>query len=194
MRKLALVLLIAVCMVFVGMADMVFAGADTGSAPPSKLNAYALNTLTKIGTDGTIIKAVKAKNASGESMAAVLELDAKWKAEEGVADYMQALMDNDCAQYVKKIRDNDDAIFEIFVMDNQGAIVCETDKTGDYWQGDEAKWQQSYAAGNGGVFFIEGIEFDTGMNANICQVSVPVMDGGKAIGAITFGINIDKVK
>jgi len=25
------------------------------------------------------------------------------------------------------------------------------------------------------------------------QVTVPVMDGGKAIGAITFGIDVDKI-
>jgi len=188
------VILIAVCMAFVGVAGTVFAEVDTGSAAPSMLNAYALNTLTKIGTDAGIVKAVKADNASGETMAQILEMDAKWKAEKGVADYMKALMENDCAKHLNEIRSKDDAIFEIFVMDNQGAIVCETDKTGDYWQGDEAKWQQSFAGGKGGLFFIEGIEYDTGMNAKVCQVSVPVMDGGKAIGAITFGININKVK
>lgn len=188
------VVLLAACMVFVGVADTAFAAKETGTDAPSKLNAYALNTLAKIGMDAQIVKFVKAKNAAGESMAAILDLDAKWKAEEGVADYMQALMDNDCAKYVKGIRDKDAAIFEIFVMDNQGALVGETDKTGDYWQGDEAKWQQSFNNGAGGIFFIEGIEFDTGMGSDICQVSVPVMDGGKAIGAITFGVIINKVK
>jgi hypothetical protein len=32
------------------------------------------------------------------------------------------------------------------------------------------------------------------MKANISQVSVPVMEGKKAIGAITFGVNVDAVK
>ena len=188
------VILIAVCMAFVGVADTVFAEVDTGTNAPSVLNAYAFNTLMKHGTDPVIVKAVKEDNASGETMANVLDLDAKWRAEKGVADYMQALMDNPCAKHLKGIVSKDDAIWEIFVTDNQGANVCQTDKTGDYWQGDEAKWQQPFAGGRGGMFYVEGIEFDTGMKAKICQVSVPVMDGGKAIGTITFGININKVK
>jgi hypothetical protein len=83
-------------------------------------------------------------------------------------------------------------LVEIFVMDNQGANVCQTDKTGDYWQGDEAKFKKSYMDGKGEVF-VDEVEYDDGMKANISQVSVPVMDMGKAIGAITFGVNVDKV-
>ena len=182
------VLLVAVCMVFVGVAESVYA-----EGPPGKIVGYAHSKLAAIGNDPIIIKAVQDENAKGKEMREILEMDDKWKAEKGVADYMKALMGNNCAKQLKKIVDADDAIFEIFVMDNQGANVCQTDKTGDYWQGDEAKWKNSFAQGKGAVF-VDAVEFDDGLKANISQVSVPVMDGGKAIGAMTIGVLVDKVK
>lgn len=149
--------------------------------------------LADIGHDPIIVQAVAEKNARMEAMADIEAMDAKWKAEEGVADYMKVLMENECAVHLKEIVASKSYLVEIFVMDNQGALVCETDKTGDYMQGDEAKWQNSYMDGDGDVF-VDEVEFDDGFNANISQVSVPVMDDGKAIGAITFGVNVDEVK
>ena len=121
------------------------------------------------------------------------KVDEKWKAEKGVADFMKPFMEGPCAESLKSITEADEAIFEIFMMDNQGANVCQTDKTGDYWQGDEAKFKESFADGQGKVF-VDEVEYDDGLKANICQVSVPVMDGGKAIGAMTIGVLVDKVK
>ena len=78
-------------------------------------------------------------------------------------------------------------------MDNQGANVCMTDKTSDYWQGDEAKFQKSYNNGAGGMD-ISDVKFDDSSQAYIVQVSVPVKDaGGKVIGAVTIGIDVDKM-
>lgn len=82
---------------------------------------------------------------------------------------------------------------EIFVMDNQGANVAMTDKTSDYWQGDEAKFKKSFNDGAGAVF-VDDVEFDDSAQAYLVQVSVPVKDGDKVIGAITFGIDVEKVE
>ena len=63
-------------------------------------------------------------------------------------------------------------------MDNQGANVAMTDKTSDYWQGDEAKFKKSYHNGKGTVF-VDEVEFDDSSQAYLVQVSVPVKDGDK---------------
>jgi len=68
-----------------------------------------------------------------------------------------------------------------------------TGKTSDYWQGDEAKFKKSFASGAGGIF-IDEVEFDDSTQAYLVQASVPVKDGGKVIGAITFGIDVDKIQ
>jgi hypothetical protein len=77
-------------------------------------------------------------------------------------------------------------------MDDQGALVCATAKTSDYWQGDEAKWQRAFNGGKGDVF-IDRPKFDESAGARIAQISVPVMENGRAIGAVTVGVAIEKL-
>jgi len=102
-------------------------------------------------------------------------------------------MESECAKHLRGIQDSADYFAEIFVMDNQGANVAMTDKTSDYWQGDEAKFKNAFAGG-GGAVFVDEVEFDESAQAYLVQVSVPVMDAGKAIGAITFGIDVDRIE
>ena len=176
-------------------ATMVFfftcgwAGAEQA---PQKVVDLANSTLAKLGTDPVIVAAVRAENAKGKTLDQIKDMDGKWKATPGIADYMQALMSSDCGQYLRKTLNSQPYYAEIFVMDNQGANVAMSDKTSDYWQGDEAKFQKSYNGGNGAVF-VDEVEFDDSTQAYLCQVSVPVIDGGKVIGAITIGVDVEKI-
>ena len=164
-----------------------------GEAAPQKVVDLANGALAAYGQDPVIVEAVKAENAKGKTLDQIKEMDEKWKETAGVADYMQALMDNEAGKYLREIMDGQPYFAEIFVMDNQGANVAMTDKTSDYWQGDEAKFQKSFNNGAGAVF-VDEVEFDDSTQTYLVQVSVPVLDGGKAIGAITFGIDVDKVE
>jgi hypothetical protein len=119
-------------------------------------------------------------------------MDEKWKATRGVTDFMQALMDSHCGKHLRGIQAVSFQYAEIFAMDNQGANVCMTDKTSDYWQGDEAKFKESYKDGQGAVF-VDEVEFDDSTQAYLVQVSVPVKDGAEVIGAITIGIDVNKI-
>jgi len=78
-------------------------------------------------------------------------------------------------------------------MDNQGANVAITDKTSDYWQGDEPKFTEAYNKGSGAIH-ISDVNFDDSTQAYLVHVSVPVMDGKKTIGVITFGVNVNKIE
>lgn len=157
-----------------------------------KFMAVAKNELAPMGHKRKIVNWTRAKNSKGETMEEIKRLDNLWKSEEGVADYMKPFLEGECAAYLREVVSMIPYMMEIFVMDNQGALVCETDKTGDYMQGDEAKWQESFADGKGAVF-VDEPEFDEGFGTNVLQISVPVMDNGKAIGVITFGVFADKV-
>jgi hypothetical protein len=149
--------------------------------------------LTALGTSPVIVKAVKDENAKGKTLDQIQATDKEWKSTAGIVDYMQALMNSECGKYLGGIRDSSPYYAEIFVMDNQGANVAMTDKTSDYWQGDEAKFKKSYKDGAGSVF-VDEVEFDDSTQAYLVQVSVPVKDGGTVIGAITFGIDVDKIE
>jgi hypothetical protein len=185
MKKL-LVLLIIGLMSTVGSGS-----AYAGEKASQGIVDLAHSTLAKFGTDPIIVKAVKAENAKGKTLDQIKELDKKWMATAGIADYMKALMENECGKYLRKIQASTPYYSEIFVMDNQGANVAMSDKTSDYWQGDEAKFIKSYNNGKGAIF-IDEVKFDNSTQAYLVQVSVPVKDGEKVIGAITFGINVDK--
>lgn len=78
-------------------------------------------------------------------------------------------------------------------MDNQGAIVAMTNKTSDYWQGDEAKFQKSFNGGEGAIN-IGKEKFDDSAQAYLVQVSIPILDGDKAVGALTIGVNLGKLQ
>lgn len=160
---------------------------------PQKVVDLGNTVLVELGTDPVIVDAVKAENAKRKTLDKIKALDKKWKATAGVADYMNALMTSTCGKHLRGIQNSEKYYAEIFVMDNKGANVCMTDKTSDYWQGDEAKFKESYKGGQGAVH-IGGVKFDDSTQAYLVQVSVPVKDGGSVIGAITIGVDVDKAE
>lgn len=177
---------------------IMFLGSVTGQmyagekAPPV-VAKLAESEMVKLGADPVIVEAVKAQNAKKMSLEQIKQTDEKWKAFAGIADYMKAIMETDCAKSLYEFQKAKSYYVEIFVMDNQGANVAMTDKTSDYWQGDEAKFIKSFADGKGAIF-IDEVEYDDSTQAYLVQVSVPVKDGDTVIGAITFGVDIDSLE
>ncbi|NNJ99469.1 MAG: cache domain-containing protein [Desulfatitalea sp.] len=159
---------------------------------PQKVKDLAHGQLAALGKASAIVFAVKAENAKGKSMDQIKAMDAKWQATPGISSEMKALMESACSLFLKSIQDSQSYFSEIFVMDNQGANVAMTVKTSDYWQGDEAKFKKAFNEGNGAVF-VDEVKFDDSAQAYLVQVSVPVWDGSQAIGAVTFGIDVDKI-
>jgi hypothetical protein len=100
---------------------------------------------------------------------------------------------NACAKEIKDVTKKNNAILEAFVMDNQGAVVGENNLTSDYWQGDEAKWKNSYNSAKGGLD-VGKAKFDKSANTTLQQVSLPIINkDGKVVGAVTYGIDINKL-
>jgi len=76
-------------------------------------------------------------------------------------------------------------------MDAQGALVCATGATSDYWQGDEAKWIRAFDGGKGATF-IDRPRRDDSAAENLAQISIPVMEKDHAIGVLTVGVRTAK--
>lgn len=76
-------------------------------------------------------------------------------------------------------------------MDNKGLNVGQSDVTSDYWQGDEAKWQKTYAVGPDALV-IGKREYDRSSQKFLIQVSVPAVDSASKtpIGAATIGVSL----
>ena len=146
--------------------------------------------LKQTGTDATLIAAVNKQNGENLSMSTISSRDKKWQSTSGLDDFMKGLMSNAAAKRLAQIEKENKVIVESFLMDKKGANVAMTNKTSDYWQGDEAKFTKSFSGGKGSVH-IGKAKFDKSAQAYTIQVSVPVMSDGHAIGAITYGVNVD---
>ncbi len=164
-----------------------------GDKASKKVSDLANNKLAKLGTDPIIVSAVRAGNAEVRTSDQIHQIDEKWKTAVGITEDMQVMMDSELSKYLRWFQDSAAYYAEIFVMDNQGANIAMTDRTSDYWQGDEAKFTESFNYGMGSVF-VDEVDYDDSAEAFLTQVSVPVMDGDMAIGVITFGIDVDEIE
>lgn len=180
MKKLLLALAIA-------------AGASAQSAADvQKLLVAEGAKLRAHGSDPVIVAAVKAQNADKVPLTAIKVIDQRWSLGKESVRVRQTTT-GACADRLRQIVASNPAYSETFAMDDQGAIVCATTRTTDYWQGDEAKWERAYNAGKGDLF-IDRPKLDESAASRIAQISVPVMAEGKAIGAITFGVMVEKLQ
>ncbi|MQX35405.1 hypothetical protein [Roseospira navarrensis] len=150
-------------------------------------------------SDPVLIDAIKAQNADHADItqSEIDALDQQWRAEAdaGSGPLLDSVMDNDLSAFlVEKKQGLDGTASEIFVMDDVGLNVGQSDITSDYWQGDEAKWQQTYQAGPDATF-IDDVEFDDSAEAFLSQASITIVDPetGAPIGAITIGLNVEKL-
>ncbi|MCR9386392.1 hypothetical protein [Vibrio metoecus] len=163
----------------------------------AQLTQYVQTEVKQIAADPMIIDAVKAQNAKNANLTQgdIDQLDKQWRAEVGQSDQpmIQSILGTPASQKLLTIQNaSNGKITEVFVMDNKGLNVAQSEVTSDYWQGDEAKWQNTYPKGTG-AFDISDIEEDESTQMFQAQVSYTVTDpsSGEAIGAITVGINVD---
>jgi len=172
------------------------------TAIPTSIFAQSAETMQKAldseakklqawSSDPAIIAAVKAQNAKRTPLAQIQKTDEQWIAGKA-EDVVKQVTTGACADRLRALVSASAAYAETFVMDDQGALVCATLKTSDYWQGDEAKWQRAFSSGKGALF-IDRPKFDDSASTRLAQISVPVMEQGVAIGAITVGIAMDKL-
>ena len=147
-------------------------------------------------SDAVVIGAIKDQNGKTASYsdADIQKLDKQWRAEVDAASKPlidSVLKDPLSAFLAKKKEAAGGVITEVFVTDAKGLNVGQSDVTSDYWQGDEAKWQKTFLVGPDAIF-VDKVEKDESTQALQSQVSVTIKDDtGKAIGAITLGINVD---
>lgn len=141
-------------------------------------------------TDPVIVAAVQAQNAKAVPLAEIQRIDGDWQKAEAPLPIMAELQANPAATALKALATAQPVLAEAFVMDAQGANVAMTAATSDYWQGDEAKWQNSFKGGAGGVD-VGKEKLDKSTNKVQQQVSLPVIAAdGTVIGAITLGVAV----
>ncbi len=145
--------------------------------------------------DPVIVEAVRAQNAltSAYSQDDIDALDQRWRSEVGLAgsEIINSVLNNPAAAFLRaQVESAGGAITEIFVMDSRGLNVAASAVTSDYWQGDEAKFSETYPRGVGASHIGE-VEFDESSQTYQSQISVAITDPAtnEVVGAITVGID-----
>jgi hypothetical protein len=153
------------------------------------LNLHAEQVRTLAG-DKLLIDAIRKQNAKKVPLAEIQRLDKSWT--DGKEEQLvHSATTGTCADHLRQIAAAS-GYGEMMVMDDQGALVCASARTSDYWQGDEEKWTRAFNGGKGATF-VDRPRLDESSQTNLAQISVPVLDGGRAIGVITVGIPLHKL-
>ena len=148
-------------------------------------------------SDPILIAAVRAQNTrhAGLTGAQIDDLDRAWRAEIGASDTptITPVLNNSAADFLReRMGEAGGAITEIFIMDEHGLNVAASSATSDMWQGDEAKFTETYPHGASAVH-IGDVEFDESAQIYQGQISIPLVDGdtGEVVGAMTVGVNAE---
>lgn len=128
---------------------------------------------------------VKTQNAKAVPLVAIQNLDAAWVAKKNET-FVLKIITGPCADRLRALALKH-GYGEVLVIDNQGVLVCATGRTTDYWQGDEAKWIKAFNEGKGAIF-IDRPRHDDSSQSRQAQISIPFMDGERAIGVLTVGV------
>lgn len=154
----------------------------------SQLGAWIAN--------GTLTSAIAAQNErhAGLSEDDIIDLDNQWRAgvDAGGSDLISEVLARPSSQLLIELQEGSEGLVtEVFIMDNRGLNVAQSGITSDLWQGDEAKWQETFAKGAGAIHFGD-VEFDESTQSYQTQLSMAITDpsSGDVIGAVTFGIDV----
>ena len=161
------------------------------------LATYYDSQIATWANDPALVAAINRQNAgrSGLSQADIDAMDGEWRAQVGAADApaIEPVLNNAAADFLRaRVDESGGVITEAFTMDAHGLNVSATAVTSDMWQGDEAKFTETYARGAGATHLSE-VEFDESTQTYQGQISVTVTDPatGTPIGALTVGVDAE---
>ena len=191
MRKLFVIIMVGLLLVVAPNTSAIAGGHE------AKIQNYIDSNIRGWLSTPELIDAVVQQNINhmGLSDKDIGVLDQRWRTEKrlGGGELMHSKLSNQLAAFLRGVKAaSGGVIVEIFVMDNHGLNVGQTDPTGDYMQGDEAKWKKTYPVSAHAVL-IDEVEEDGGLNISQTSLTVARSNGAR-VGAVTVAINVDKLK
>ena len=152
-----------------------------------------LATVREWASDPIVLQAVRDANANPRTREEIDAIDKEWTAATGVTSFMRSLIEHPAARRLKELRSASPEIQEAFLTDAVGANVAITNKTSDFFQGDEVQYLEAFDQGKGGQHVGE-LARDESISSYSIHVGVPVLDEGKPIGVLLAAINVEKLK
>lgn len=75
------------------------------------------------------------------SQANVVQMEREWQQTEGVSLFVVSLTTNDLSDRLKKVQKKNLAVKEILITDRRGLVIAATNKTSNFYYGNETWWQ-----------------------------------------------------
>jgi hypothetical protein len=175
--------------------------APTAPAIPTSIISEAfVGELRKELLQPVTILSVNASNVrhEGVQQAEIDTLDNTWKTEAKSDDQplIAEILSSPLSSYLLYVQAKSAGLFtEIFVMDKFGLNVGQSSVTSDYWQGDEDKFQKTFAVGPDAIF-VDEAEFHDETKTWRTQVNFTIVDPDSqaSIGAVTAEINLTELQ
>lgn len=182
---------------FLAAAAVVAATASSANEFEPAIRSYLEAEIMAWASNPVLVDAIRAQNRehAGLSQADIDALDQTWRAEVGTdgSGIIGRVIENAAAEFLRgRVDAAGGMITEVFIMDAHGLNVAASAVTSDYWQGDEAKFSETYPRGAGAVHISE-VEFDESSQTYQSQVSVAIVDPAtsEVVGAMTVGLNAE---
>lgn len=166
--------------------------------PADLIQSSTIDAIRAIVDSELVLRSVEAQNAryGRLTQTEIDDLDKQWRAERENTDksLISMTLSNPLSSYLTRMQANALGLYgAIFVMDQNGLNVGQSAITGDFWQGDEAKFQKTFPAGANAIF-IDEPEWLDDFKVWIAQVNMTLSnDNGKPIGAVTFDVNLTEL-
>ncbi len=150
-------------------------------------------TLRQWAKDPVILTTLRKANTRQRSTSSIQEIDARWQSTAGIDEFMRSILTNPAAERLRSLQPKLPEISEAFLTDRLGANAAMTNKTSDYWQGDEAKFTKAIRGGRNS-YHVDPVSFDESIQAYAVQIALPVFDQGVAIGVLVVTLNLEKLE
>ncbi len=176
---------------------VVAAAAEPPEGWRGAVDSAVLPRASEVLAQPIVAYALRAQNSRYADLkqADIDALDQKWRGEreQDAQPLISAVLSNPVSTYLTRVQAQSIGLFtEIFVMDGYGLNVGQSNISSDFWQGDEGKWQKTYAAGAKSIF-VDAPEFRSDIGVWVVQVNLSIDADGKPIGAATFEVNLTEL-
>ena len=170
--------------VMVLIAAPAYAGFEMTPAVQAELDKQKAVTASW-AANPVIVNSVLEQNRKGP----IAGMDnAKWKITRRSDPVVTAFQNNPTGQFFKtKLDDSKGAISEAFLSAARGEKVAFAEKTTSYIHTGQAKFDVPFHSGKA---WQGNAEFDESSQTYAIQISVPVLQDGKPIGALVVGVNL----
>ncbi len=176
--------LTGIAMVFV----LSFVSATASFAQNAGKLEAEIKQLKPFSTDPEVVSAVKAYNSTTPSPEAKAMTNEKWHSLTLFDPFVRGVGKTELSAYLKTKRD--DVIAKVFVSGADGGKVGFDAKT-EHWT---HKGMPKHEVPMSGKTWTGAMKLDDSTGLQMIQVGLPVLDGGKPIGSIVFGLRADKLR